>query len=97
MVIGLSIFKINPGLSRLEIEELFNVNIKNWEACPDLVSKQYFFSFENAEAGGIYRWKNIEDAKKWLGEDYKKMIKDVYGSVPKINFYIESFMVENIN
>lgn len=94
MVIGISTFSLKKGMSREQIEALFQVNMQNWENCADLLSKQYFISTDGTQAGGIYRWKTLDDGKKWLGEKYQRLIQDIYGSTPSIHFYFESFKVE---
>jgi hypothetical protein len=49
-----------------------------------LVEKYYVFDEERGRGGGIYIWPSREAAARWHGEDYRKMLRSLYGGKPRI-------------
>jgi hypothetical protein len=50
----------------------------------DLVQKYYLYDEAKCRGGGIYFWTSREAAQRWLGEDYRDMVRRTYGSAPRI-------------
>ena len=84
MIVEIVSFKLPPPTSREATVALYNKTAPNWLANPDLVEKYYFFDAERSLGGGVYVWRSREAAERWHGEDYRNMIRSLYGSEPHI-------------
>ena len=46
-------------------------------------------------AGGVYLWKEKSHAEKWRGEEFRKKVKEFYGSEPTSQFFDTPIVVDN--
>lgn len=77
-------FDLPPGIGRADAMVLFRGTAAGWAANPDLVAKTYFFDEATSTGGGLYVWRSREAAVRWHGEEYRSMIRERYGSEPRI-------------
>lgn len=64
--------------------DLYRQSASKWLANPDLVQKYYFFDQEGPTGGGIYIWRSRDAALRWHGEEYRAMVRSLYGAEPQI-------------
>ncbi|MDT9702626.1 hypothetical protein, partial [Streptomyces sp. P17] len=72
---------------RADALALYRQSAPAWAANPDLVEKTYFFDAENAVGGGVYHWRAREAAQRWHGGDYPRLIRDRYGTAPRVEMF----------
>ena len=96
MITEIVFFDLPKGISREELLAKYRLSATKWAQNSDLVKKYYFFDRKKYLGGGIYIWKDRESALRWHGEDYRKMINDVYGSEPRIQFLDTLLTVDNL-
>jgi hypothetical protein len=87
VIIAVVTFELPPGLRRADALALYRGSAPAWRANPDLVEKHYFFDAEKGLGGGVYYWRTREAARRWHGEDYARMIRDRYGSAPRVQLF----------
>lgn len=85
MIVEIVSFDLPPQTSREAAIALYNKTAPNWLANPDLVEKYYFFDAGRSLGGGVYVWRSRAAAERWHGEDYRRMIRSLYGSDPRID------------
>jgi hypothetical protein len=77
-------FDLPPGTDRGAALALYRQSAMKWVANPDLIEKFYFFEKSGCVGGGVYFWRSHEAANRWHGEDYRGMVRSLYGSEPRI-------------
>jgi hypothetical protein len=96
MVTEVVTFKLPTGMTRDKLIENYQQSAPRWRANPDLLRKNYLFDEGSGHGGGVYLWKTIEDAKKWHGEEFRKRLKELYGSDPEIRYFETPIVVDNV-
>ena len=96
MITEIVFFDLPDGISREELADKYRISASKWAQNPDLLTKYYFFDDGNNRGGGVYIWKDKASALRWHGEDYRNMIREVYGSEPEIRFLDTLAVVDNI-
>ena len=87
-------FKPRPGMTRAEVVAMYRKTSSIWRANPDCIRKCYLYDAENHLGGGAYLWKNLAAAKRAHGEEWRRMINDLYGSKDQITItYFETPIV----
>jgi hypothetical protein len=87
-------FKLRAGMTRAEVVAMYRKTSSIWRNNPDCIRKCYLFDGEKHLGGGAYLWKNIEAAKMAHGEEWRRMINDLYGSEDQISItYFETPIV----
>lgn len=96
MITEIVTFKVPDGTTR---EEHFANSVRTargWRENPDLIRKYYIFDAETGIAGGVYLWKEKAHAEKWHGAEFRKVIKEIYGSEPESQFFETPVIVDNL-
>ena len=96
MIAEVVTFKLPTGMTRDKLIENYRQTAPKWCANPDLLRKNYLLDEDNGHGGGVYLWKTIEDAKKWHGEEFRKRVKELYGSDPEIRYFETPIVVDNV-
>jgi hypothetical protein len=87
-------FKLRPGMTRAEVVAMYRKTSSIWRNNPDCIRKCYLYDGEKHLGGGAYLWKNLEAAKKAHGDEWRRMINDLYGSEDQISItYFETPIV----
>ena len=84
MIVEIVFFDLPPQTTREATAELYSRTAAKWLTNPDLVQKYYFFDEPRMRGGGVYIWRSREAAEHWHGDDYRRMIRSLYGSEPRI-------------
>lgn len=84
MIIEIVSFDLPPGTDRSTATNLYRQSAPKWAINPDLIEKFYFFDEERCVGGGTYFWKSLEAVSRWHGDDYREMVRSLYGSEPRI-------------
>ncbi len=90
-------FELPAGISRSEVMEIYRQTATAWSKNEDLVQKYYFFDQDNNVGGGVYIWKSMQAALKWHGVEYKKRIKELYGSDVTMTYLDTLIVVDNVS
>ena len=79
-------FDLPPGTTRERALALYRGTAPVWAANPDLIGKIYHFDEAAGTGGGLYVWRSRGAAVRWHGDDYRRTIRERYGSEPRIRF-----------
>jgi len=96
MITEIVYFKLTPGITREGALDKYLTTAQKWSQNADLVRKYYFFDAEKSLGGGVYIWKDLASAHKWHGQEYRDMIKKLYGSEPDITCMETLVVVDNV-
>jgi hypothetical protein len=88
MIVEIVQFDLPPGTKRSEATELYQRSAGAWVKNKDLVQKYYFYDEATCRGGGVYVWRSREAAQRWHGEEYRDMVRRMYGSPPRIEILI---------
>jgi dsRNA-specific ribonuclease len=88
-------FKLPNGMTREQLIANFRQTAPKWHENPDLIRKNYLYDSANALGGGVYLWKNMDDAKRWHNDVFRKKVIEVYGSDPTITYFETPIVVDN--
>ena len=84
MIAEIVYFDLPPGTDRAAALALYRQSAVKWIANPDLIEKFYFFEAVNCVGGGVYFWPSREAANRWHGEEYRGMVRSLYGSESRV-------------
>ena len=90
-------FDLPTGISRSEVMKIYRQTATAWSQNEDLVQKYYFFDQDRCVGGGVYVWKTMQAAQKWHGAEYKKRIKELYGSEVTMTYLDTLIVVDNVS
>lgn len=95
MITEIVTFTLPDGMTHEDVLAAFEKSVPTWRANPDLVRKNFLFDAGNHIAGGVYLWKEKSHAEKWHGEEFRKRVKELYGSEPTSQFFDTPIIVDN--
>jgi Putative mono-oxygenase ydhR len=95
MITEIVTFALPEGMTREDAVANFEKSAPSWRANPDLIRKNYLLDASNRIAGGVYLWKERAHAEKWHGAEFRKRVKEIYGSEPKSQFFETPVVVDN--
>lgn len=84
MITEIIFIDLPKGITRDEVMTKYRTTAPQWAANKDLIRKYYFFDPDKSLGGGVYIWKSREAASRWHGEEYHRMVQNLYGSPPRI-------------
>jgi hypothetical protein len=94
MISEIVTFKLRPGMTRAEVVAMYRKTSSIWRSNPDCIRKCYLYDGEKHLGGGAYLWKSIAAARRAHGEEWRRMINELYGSEDQISItYFETPIV----
>lgn len=95
MITTLVQFKLPQPLTREKALEIFSSTAPKYREVQGLIRKYYVLSKDGGTAGGVYLWNSQEDAERLYTDEWKKFIKDKYGSEPSVTYFESPVVVDN--
>lgn len=95
MITEIVLFNLPDGMTREQVLANFRESAPRWRANGDLIRKNYLYDADNRQGGGAYLWKDIAAAKRWHGAEFRKLVRERYGSEPVIRYYETAIVVDN--
>ena len=83
------------GRTRAEAEKLFRESAPRYRGAPGLVRKYYLYDGEAGRAGGAYLWKTRADAEAMYSADWRRSLRERYGSDPQVSLFETPVIVDN--
>ena len=90
-------FQLSASITLAEAQRLFYGTAPNYRAVKGLIRKYYLLSEDGKTAGGVYLWETRADADRLYTEEWKRLIKEKYGSSPSITFFESPVIVDNLS
>jgi len=95
MITEIITYKLPQGMTRDQPIDNFHQTAPKWHENPDLIRKNYLYDAANGLGGGVYLWKNMEDAQRWHNDAFHQKVIEVYESEPTIHYYETPIVVDN--
>ena len=95
MLIEVVTFRLPDTMTYKQLLENYKDTTSKWRGVDDLIRKSYLYQKTEQLGGGVYHWKSAEAADKWHGEDWKKSVREVYGSDPIIQRFNVPVVADN--
>jgi len=95
MITEIVLFSLPEGMTREQVVAAFRDSAPKWRANRDLIRKNYLYDAEKRQGGGAYLWKDIAAAKRWHGEEFRKLVRQRYGSEPVFQYFETPVVVDN--
>lgn len=89
-------FKLPQPITRAKGQEIFLSTAPKYQEVPGLIRKYYLLSEDGAMAGGVYLWKSRKQADQLYTEEWKKFVREKYGSEPSLTYFECPVMVDNL-
>jgi hypothetical protein len=94
MITAIVRFPLPKGMTLDDAKAVYEKSVPNYQGAPGLVRKYYLFG-QDQIGGGVYLWQSKEAAEKMYSAEWKKMIKERYGTAPEISYYDTPVIVDN--
>ncbi len=88
-------FAVRPGTTREQVLEDARKVAPRWRAEENLIRKHFLFDGE-AEALGIYLWKDRNSAEAAHDKDWRNRVTEIHGSEPSIEYHDTLMIVDNV-
>ena len=95
MITEIVTFKLPEGITREEVLAMYAKTAPTWAENPDLIRKNNLFDAEKGIAGGVYLWKDRDDAERWHGPEFREKVKQLYGAERESVFFETPIVVDN--
>ena len=95
MITALIRIKLPQPLSREKASEIFSATAPKYREIKGLIRNYYILSKDGTMAGGVYLWNSQEDAEQLYTDEWKKFIRDKYGTDPSVTYFETPVVVDN--
>ena len=89
-------FKLLEPFSREQAQDVFSSTASKYQNIQELIRKYYLLSEDGETAGGVYLWESRADAEKLYTEEWKRFIRDKYGSDPLVTYFETPVVVDSL-
>ncbi|MFH1114022.1 MAG: YdhR family protein [Pseudomonadota bacterium] len=89
-------FSLPQPITRDKALEVFSSTAPRYRDVDGLVRKYYLLSQDGKTAGGVYLWNSREQAEQLYSEEWKKFIREKYGTEPSIAYFETPVVVDNV-
>ena len=89
-------FKLPQAVSRDQARATFLSTAPRYQQMDGLIRKYYFVSPDGTRAGGVYLWKSRAAADQVYTDEWKKFVREKYGSDPSLSYLECPVVVDNL-
>ena len=94
MITAITSFKLPPGTTLEAATKIFEASVPRYSGFPGLARKYFCYGSGDAVCG-IYLWESRAAADKLYTADWRKGIRERFGSDPTVTFYETPVIIEN--
>ena len=94
MITAIVQYKLPPSIDRAACRAHFEKIAPGFRTAKGLISKHFIWS-ETGDAGGVYQWETLEDAKAFYGGPWRQGIVERYGMEPEIRYFTVFAVTDN--
>ena len=95
MMIKVITFQLPEGMTRDDVIKNYEDPTNKWRNINELIRKNYIYDGEARLGGGIYHWKTVAAADQWHDADWRKFVKELYGSEPVFRRFEVPIVADN--
>ena len=97
MITAIVQFQLPEPISEDKAREVFSSTAPKYQTVEGLIRKYYLLSGDGRTAGGAYLWESRAHAERLYTDEWKRFIKDTYGTEPSIKFFTTPVIVDNLS
>jgi hypothetical protein len=95
MITAITEFKLPKGTTLEKATETFKASVPRYAGFPGLIRKYYLYGADDS-VKGIYLWESRAAAEKLYTAEFRKSVKERFGSEPKITFFETPIVIDNL-
>ncbi len=95
MITVITEFKLPKGTPRERAIEIFKASVPRYAGFPGLIRKYYLYGADDS-VKGIYLWENRAAAEKLYTAEFRKGVKERFGSDPTITYFETPIVIDNL-
>ena len=96
MITAIVRFELPRSITHDQARDLFSASAPHYRDVPGLLQKTFLLSEDGASAGGVYLWRNRQNAVAFYDPEWHALIHDRYGAAPFIEYFSSPVVVDNI-
>jgi len=96
MITAIIQFGLSEPFNREKAREVFSSTAPKYQQIEGLIRKYYLLSDNGRTAGGVYLWESRTAAEKLYTDDWKRFIREKYGSEPLVTYFECPVVVDNL-
>lgn len=95
MITAITEFKLPKGTTLAKATEMFRASVPRYAGFPGLIRKYYLYGADES-VRGVYLWESRAAAEKLYTEDFRKAVRERFGSDPTITFFDTPIVIDNL-
>ena len=95
MMIEVIILQLPEGMTRDDVIKYYEDTTDKWRNINELIQKNNIYDGEVRLGSGIYHWKTVAAANQWHDSEWRKFVKDLYGSDPVVRRFEVPIVADN--
>ena len=95
MMIEVITFQLPEGMTRDDVIKNYEDTTDKWRNINELIRKSYIYDGEVRLGSGIYHWKTVAAADQWHDAEWRKFVKELYGSDPVVRRFEVPIVADN--
>ncbi len=95
MITVITEFKLPKGTPRERAIELFKASVPRYAGFPGLIRKYYLYGADDS-VKGVYLWESRAAAEKLYTAEFRKGVKERFGSDPTITYFETPIVIDNL-
>ena len=88
-------FQLPEGMPRDDVIKNYEDTTDKWRNINEFIRKIYIYDGEARLGGGIYHWKTVAAADQWHSAEWRKFVKELYGSHPAVRRFEVPIVADN--
>jgi hypothetical protein len=95
MITTITQFKVPAGTTLEKATEIFKASVPRYTGFPGLIRKYYLYR-EDGTVNGVYLWESRAAAEKLYTAEWRKSVKERFGSDPTVTYYATPIVIDNL-
>ena len=95
MTIEVITFQLPEGMTCDHVIKYYEDTTDKWRNINELIRKNYIYDGEVRLGSDIYHWKTVAAADQWHDAEWRKFIKELYGSDPVVHRFEIPIVADN--
>ena len=95
MMIDVINFQLPEGMTRDDVIKNYEDTTDKWRNINELIRKSYIYDEETRLGGSIYHSETTAAADQWHDAEWRKFVKELYGSDPVVRRFEVPIVADN--
>lgn len=95
MITAITEFKLPKGTNLAKATKAFKASVPRYAGFPGLIRKYYLYGADES-VRGVYLWESRAAAEKLYTAEWKKSVKERFGSEATVSFFETPVVIDNL-